>query len=147
MRVPKPSRPIHAGVEPGVDGEESGQMVEQLKQTEAKNQSILDRTRFLINEMGLEEVSFEKVAARLCLSPRSLHRHLAYFNVSYKQLLEDERKRLALEYIHADVRPMEKIAKQLGYQEASSFSRAFKHWYGVAPKHYKQFMPYKDQTL
>jgi len=32
--------------------------------------------------------------------------------------------------------PLKDIAAQLGYQEQSNFQRAFKRWFGTAPRRY-----------
>lgn len=60
-----------------------------------------------------------------------------YFTYTHKTLLEEQRKKTTLETIRKHDIPLEKLAEQLGYQDASSFSRAFKRWFGVAPNRFK----------
>jgi AraC-like DNA-binding protein len=71
------------------------------------------------------------------MSPRTLRRHLQSHETSYKELLEEERKRVALAHIRKQDISIETLAESLGYSDASSFSRAFKRWYGLSPKNFK----------
>jgi len=99
--------------------------------------TILDRVRFMIHRQIFSGLSLDQLAEQLCISPRTLRRQLHQHNTSYKALLEDERKRIALSQIKKPEVSVEDLAEKLGYSDASSFSRAFKRWYGVSPKHYK----------
>lgn len=99
--------------------------------------TILDRVRFLIHRQIFSDLSLDLLASELCISPRTLRRQLQDNNTSYKLLLENERKRVALSEIKKPEVMIEELASKLGYSDASSFSRAFKRWYGVSPKHYK----------
>ena len=99
--------------------------------------TILDRVRFMIHRQVFSTLSLDQLAEQLCISPRTLRRQLKAHNTSYKALLEDERKRVALSQIKKPETSIEELAEKLGYSDASSFSRAFKRWYGVSPKHYK----------
>mgnify|MGYP000302938051 FL=1 len=99
--------------------------------------TILDRVRFMIHRQIFSELSLDILASQLCISPRTLRRQLQDNNTSYKTLLENERKRVALSQIKKPETSIEELAEKLGYSDASSFSRAFKRWYGVSPKHYK----------
>ncbi|MFT5760565.1 MAG: AraC-like DNA-binding protein [Oleiphilaceae bacterium] len=110
----------------------------QAKVTEiSPDNTILDRVRFLIHRQIFSELSLDLLANELCISPRTLRRQLQESNTSYKMLLESERKRVALSQIKKTEVTIEELAEKLGYSDASSFSRAFKRWYGVSPKHYK----------
>lgn len=99
---------------------------------------LIKRVKKVIRDMPFTHVSLEHLAENLHMSPRSLRRHLHNHGVNYKTLLENERKRLALKRIEANDSSLDDIAHELGYLNASSFSRAFKRWFGVAPLHYKQ---------
>ena len=99
--------------------------------------TILDRVKFMIHRQIFSELSLDLLASQLCISPRTLRRQLQDNQTSYKMLLESERKRVALSQIKKPETSIEELADKLGYSDASSFSRAFKRWYGVSPKHYK----------
>ena len=99
---------------------------------------LIKRVKKVIRDMPFTQVSLENLAQNMHMSPRSLRRHLQNHDVNYKTLLENERKRLALKRIQSNDCSLDDIAHELGYLNASSFSRAFKRWFGVAPLHYKQ---------
>lgn len=103
----------------------------------APDKTILDRVKFIIHKHIQSNPSLEQVADSLCIAPRTLRRHLHMQNTSYKELVEAERKRLALIQIKKPEISIETVATNLGYGDASSFSRAFKRWYGVSPKRYR----------
>ena len=78
--------------------------------------------------------SLETIADRLCTTPRTIQRKLAIEETSFKELLEDVRKNLSLEYLQATDLSIEDIALRLGYADAPSFSHAFKRWTGKSPR-------------
>ncbi|KZZ39087.1 MULTISPECIES: AraC family transcriptional regulator [unclassified Oleiphilus] len=99
--------------------------------------TVLDRVKFIIRRDIFQELSLDTLASELCMSPRTLRRHLQSHETSYKELLEEERKRVALAHIRKQDISIETLAESLGYSDASSFSRAFKRWYGLSPKNFK----------
>lgn len=99
---------------------------------------LIKKVKQTIRNMPFTHVSLERLGDTLHMSTRSLRRHLQSHGVNYKTLLENERKRLALKRIESGEFSIEDIAQELGYLNASSFSRAFKRWFGRAPIHYKQ---------
>ena len=53
--------------------------------------------------------------------------------MSFKELLDAYRQEEALRQIERGARSMTEIAYDLGYNEQSSFNRAFKRWTGTTP--------------
>lgn len=99
---------------------------------------LIKKVKQTIRKTPFTQVSLEQLGETLHMSPRSLRRHLQAQGVNYKTLLENERKRLALKRIENSEHSLDDIAHELGYHNASSFSRAFKRWFGQSPLHYKQ---------
>ena len=81
---------------------------------------------------------FEKLARRLNMSTRTLRRHLAVEGISYKTLLNEFRKKKALELISSTNTPIENIAAELGYKDTANFYHAFKNWTGTTPSSYRK---------
>lgn len=79
-----------------------------------------------------------EVAAHLGLSERTLHRRLALEGYPYRRLDERVRRNLAERLLGDSGLALESIARQLGYAEAASFSRAFKRWTGQSPDHWRR---------
>jgi len=74
----------------------------------------------------------------LNIGRRTLQRELAAASTSFRQILEDERKRLARHYLIETGLSLTAIALLLGYSELSAFSRASRAWFGVAPSMVRQ---------
>ncbi|MBB1487556.1 AraC family transcriptional regulator [Oceanospirillum sediminis] len=79
------------------------------------------------------EPDMETMAQTMNLSTRTLQRKLKERGSSYKQLLDNVRKELALLYIRQSHVPIAEISYRLGFSHVSNFSRAFKRWTGKAP--------------
>ena len=78
----------------------------------------------------------EDISVALNISVRTLHRRLQDEGTSFKVLLENTRKQLALIYLENTSVTLKEISYLLGFSEPSSFYRAFKRWYGVPPGQY-----------
>ena len=81
--------------------------------------------------------AIEAIAAQLELHPRTLQRRLFMAGLSFKSLLDDVRRGLALRYIADPELDLIEIAFLLGFAEQSSFQRAFKRWTGKPPGQYR----------
>jgi AraC-like DNA-binding protein len=77
--------------------------------------------------------SVQMIADEFNMSSRTLLRKLRQDGATYQGLLDDARKEVAEWYLLKTRVPVEAIAERLGYVEASSFSRAFRRWFGKPP--------------
>lgn len=75
--------------------------------------------------------SIEDVAERLCVSKRTLQRRLSDEETRYQQVLNHSRELLARHYLTSSNMTSAEISFLLGYDEPSSFSRAFHVWTGM----------------
>lgn len=80
----------------------------------------------------------DNIANALHLSLRSLQRRLKQEGTSFKGLLEETRRELALHYIRETYRPIGEITYLLGFSEPSNFTRAFRRWTGMAPAEFRE---------
>jgi len=76
------------------------------------------------------------VAAELDIHPRTLRRRLAVEGTSFRALLNEARFTVALDLLCNVGLTVKEVSKRLGYTDVSTFSHAFKRWYGVAPSAY-----------
>jgi AraC-like DNA-binding protein len=92
------------------------------------------RVRGLILQyLGGGECTNERVAADLCLHPRTLHRRLKAEGKSFEGIKDEARRDVALRYLqHTDV-SLTRIAERLGYAETSVLSRSCFRWFGLSP--------------
>lgn len=64
---------------------------------------------------------------------RSLVENPLHQGMPFQELLEQVRREMAKEYLRVPALALQEIAFLLGYQETSSFHRAFHQWEGVSP--------------
>ena len=75
----------------------------------------------------------DRVARELGISRQTLYRRLKAEEVTFEELLETIRKRLALDYLKRDKLSVKAVAYKLGFSDPAAFSRAFKRWTGTNP--------------
>ena len=83
----------------------------------------------------------DDVASRLAVSPRTLQRRLQDEGTSFQQILDAVRKELAGSYLARSDFSNEQIAFLLGYEDPSSFFRAFRAWTGRTPEASRALAP------
>jgi AraC-like DNA-binding protein len=110
-----------AGNTPGSDGSASG------------------HAGFVIaRRLGKSPVSLPKVAEAMGISARTLQRRLAAENVAFRDILRQQRQRVAEGLIATGKIPVGHIAEVVGYAESTVLSRAFKTWTGSSPRAFAQ---------
>jgi AraC-like DNA-binding protein len=78
------------------------------------------------------------VADELDIHPRTLRRRLAEEDTSFRALLNEARSTVAVDLLRNVGLTVEEVSTRLGYTEVSTFSHAFKRWYGLAPSAYSR---------
>lgn len=104
----------------------------EVKQFEEAPLVYVIRTR-LPEALETQRFSAADIAAELGLSRRTLHRHLAAGGVTFQELLDAYRQEQAITMLQEGQQSMVEIAYALGYNEQSSFNRAFRRWTGQSP--------------
>jgi AraC-like DNA-binding protein len=77
--------------------------------------------------------TIQMVARQLNLSSRTLQRRLAENGVTFQQTLDEARRELARHYLGQSSVELNETAYLLGYEDPSSFFRAFHDWEGTSP--------------
>jgi AraC-like DNA-binding protein len=80
----------------------------------------------------------ETIAETLNSSTRSLQRRLAEEGLTYSQLLAETRMRFAANWLKNTDMSVAEIAFDLGYTDASNFTRAFRQKTGVSPQAFRE---------
>jgi AraC-like DNA-binding protein len=78
------------------------------------------------------DVGIDRVARELGLSRQTLYRRLKAEGVTFEQLLDGLRRRLALRLMREGL-SVKEAAYRLGFSDPAAFSRAFKRWTGSSP--------------
>lgn len=103
-----------------------------------KPASTTERVRAVIStQLAHGPISLEQTARKLHMSPRTLGRRLSEEGTSFKGLIDDMRKSLALHYVAARDVDLAQIASMAGFTETPSFYRAFRRWTGTTPTRYR----------
>ena len=96
------------------------------------------KLRSVVREQ-LRQGSFSQQAAAraLGLGVRALERRLQKGGTSFGQIVEDARRNEAMRLLNETDAAVYEVAFCLGYQDVSSFNRAFKRWFGTSPRAYR----------
>ena len=87
------------------------------------------------------EATLIHVAAGLGITPRTLQRRLAAADFSFQAILDATRRELAQVYLRDPALSALDVALLLGYAEQSSFTRAFRAWFGATPTAWRAANP------
>jgi len=104
-----------------------------------RTRSLRERVAQLLGPMLKgQEPDLQQVAGRLQLPPWTLRRKLDEEGTSYRAILNDTRRDLAMAYIRDTESAFGEIAWLLGFSSAEAFQRAFKRWSGQTPGEYRR---------
>lgn len=84
------------------------------------------------------ECTVERVAATLDLKARVLQKRLQASGTRYAALLQETRQEIAEQHLRSRTMAITDLALNLGYAEASVFSRHFKQWTGRSPRDWQK---------
>ena len=84
-----------------------------------------------------EVPTLASIASELAMSERSIQRSLREERTSYRELVDEVRKELALEHLARTGTSATDVAFLLGFSEQSAFTRAFRRWTGSAPTQFR----------
>jgi AraC-like DNA-binding protein len=94
---------------------------------------MLQVEREMEDQLAGGEPTLADVAARIGMSGSSMKQALAASGISFAEVLDGTRRRLAEGYLQSSL-PLSDIALRLGYSEQSAFSRACRRWFGRTPR-------------
>lgn len=89
-------------------------------------------------QLGDGDPSLECIAEQLRLPVWTLQRRLGDQGLSFTTLVDQVRRELATHYLQQANLPISELALLLGYSEISAFSRAFRRWFAVSPRQWRQ---------
>jgi AraC-like DNA-binding protein len=78
-------------------------------------------------------VRIDSVARLLGCSRQTLYRRLKAEGITFAELLDGLRRRLALRFVREQGLPVKEAAWRLGFSDPAAFSRAYKRWTGTSP--------------
>lgn len=135
LRFPPESLAAPLRFAEAVAARQARQLCESEREIEANARS-LSRIRSLIADPAGGFRSLEDVAGQMSISPRTLKRTLASKGTTFSVLVLQVRRARALELV-AGRSELDEIARELGYRDRGTFTRAFRRWTGHAPGTYR----------
>ncbi len=108
-------------------------LLEDLTKSETIRAKVEER---LLPDLHFGSSSMDKVAQDLGMSRQTLYRRLKDEDVTFAQVHDGLRRRMALDYLTSRKVSVAETAYLLGFSESSSFVRAFRRWTGVSPTAY-----------
>lgn len=103
-----------------------------------RDRDMVLRVRDLLRDALPASLTLEDVAARLHLSPRTLHRRLEDEGSGFRTIKDALRRDIALSRLTKTAQPVAQIAAELGYADPSAFYRAVVAWTGLSPERFRQ---------
>jgi AraC-like DNA-binding protein len=128
-RLPSADPKLHAVIRRHAD-----QVLAELPRTESLTQKVRD---LVTRELSGGNPGAQHVAKTLGMSARTLARKLEDEGTTFKDELDDLRRRMALQYVTTRDLGLAEIGFLLGFSQAPAFHRAFKRWTGRTPLEYR----------
>ena len=88
----------------------------------------------VLQYIGTEHCTNERIAAELHLHPRTLHRRLKAEDTSFHDIKDAVRRELALYYLQQTDFDLTRIAERIGYSEHSVLTRSCQRWFAATPR-------------
>lgn len=85
----------------------------------------------------MKSVRVGNVARHFEMSVRTLRRKLLEEDTTYRQLLDDLRRDLAIRYLRDTVMTVDDIGAALGFSEPTNFRQAFRRWTKATPSDFR----------
>ncbi len=114
------------------------QAEQRLQQLTARETVAARVQREVVKQLRGEAPNIVGVARALGIGERTLQRELAAEQTSFRQLLDDARRELALGHLRNEKVSVAEVAFLLGFSEPSAFHRSFKRWTGQTPHAYRE---------
>jgi AraC-like DNA-binding protein len=102
----------------------------------AKVQVVFRVKRYILEQLPDVVPTAEGLSLEMGVSKRTLQRYLTAQGITFKEVLDANRKILAHNYLSKGTKSVCELTYRLGFSDASSFCRAFKRWYGMNTSQY-----------
>lgn len=91
----------------------------------------------LLGDLGLSS-ALDDMAVALAMSPRTLRRKLEQEGTSFRDIVDEERKQIAIQLLENSSMKMDELAAHLGFMDSGGFVRAFRRWLNCSPTEYRE---------
>jgi len=98
---------------------------------------LRERVREFVRQDLTGKLTAEHMAKRLGMSPRTLHRRLVDEGITYRALVDDVRREMALHCLRDPQLSISEVGYLLGFTTSAAFHRAFRRWTGTTATQYR----------
>lgn len=103
-----------------------------------KPQDLVSIIRQKLKLIKNKNISLKEMADLLFISPSTLQRRLRAFDTTYKDIKLEVRLLEAKHLLSKESHTIEFISEQLGFSDASSFTKSFRTFCGMTPANYRK---------
>jgi AraC-like DNA-binding protein len=89
-------------------------------------------------ELAAGRATAARIAKRLAMHPRTLHRRLREEGTTLRTLLDTMRRDLAGRHLATSQLTIAEIADRLGFSDPTAFNKAFRRWTGDSPRAFRR---------
>jgi AraC-like DNA-binding protein len=109
-----------------------------LGELEAQS-SVAEQVKIVLKRsLASGQPSLSDVAKQLGMSDRTLQRRITEEGSTFRDLLSDARRDLGCHLLTDPTTDIDEVACLLGYQDTTSFYRAFREWEGMPPNRWRE---------
>lgn len=101
---------------------------------------IADIRQMITERLPYGPPPIEDIAERIGVSVRKMQRMLSHQLLTYTMVVDQLRREQAKHYVNDAGLTLIDVAMMLGFSEQSSFTRAFRRWYGQCPAEYRRLL-------
>lgn len=108
-----------------------------LNEIKVTNNFTYRTKKLILSYIASDNLTVARIAQELAVSSRTLQANLRKEGTEFNLLLRHTREQLAKKYLYENY-SVEDITFLLGFSEPSVFRRAFKKWFGMTVKEYRE---------
>lgn len=109
-----------------------------LGELEAQS-SVAEQVKIVLKRsLASGQPGLSDVAGQLGMSERTLQRRITEEGSTFRELLSDARRDLGRRLLADPATDIDEVACLLGYQDTTSFYRAFREWEGMPPNRWRE---------
>ena len=111
---------------------------EELLESLERSKSVRGQVESLLMPiLHTGDIGIDALAVALGLNRQSLYRKLKAEGVTFQEVVDELRRKLAHHYLQGNKVSVNEIAYLLGFSDGTAFSRAFKRWTGQSPRSWR----------
>lgn len=109
-----------------------------LNELDAQN-SVAEQVKIVLKRsLASGQPNLSDVAKQLGMSERTLQRRITEDGSTFREILSDARREMGRRLLADPTTDIDEVACLLGYQDTTSFYRAFREWEGMPPNRWRE---------